>query len=76
MINLDKLFNLKPGDVITYKDNNGLDRKVTFVKNVGLVKAIRGEGEALQQQFEDEKGNIVHIPVNAWKFLGGNNEKE
>ena len=64
-----KFYDLKPGQIVTYIDNHGAFRYITFVRNVGLVKAIYGEPEALQQQFMDERGNIVHLPINAWKYL-------
>ena len=74
MVDKDELYSLKPNDIIIYKDNNGLERKLKFIKNTGLVKSIKGQGEALQQQFEDERGNILHVPVNAWDFLENNYE--
>lgn len=63
------LYSLNAGDKVLYQDLHGKGREITYVRDTGLVKAIKGEDYVLQQQFIDELGAVVHVPINAWKFL-------
>lgn len=62
-------YKLKAGDIVNYIDTKGALRKVKFIKNKHLVKSLRHKEPCLQQQFEDERGCIMHIPVNVWALL-------
>lgn len=60
---------LKKGDIVRYIDNNGKKRELIYVGISGFVKAVKGEPECIQERFIDERGCVMHVPVNAWKFL-------
>ncbi len=63
---LKHLYTLNAGDLVTYTDLHRKKRILKYIKDTGLVKAIVGKDYSLQQQFQDELGSIVHIPMNAW----------
>ena len=64
------LLRLKQGDYICYWDLNGIFHKLKFLHCKRLVNSIRNLPASPQQQFEDERGATVHIPVNVWEFTG------
>ena len=55
-----------------YKDENGKDRVLTFVKLLGFGTWI-GKGEdhitSLIVLWEDEHGEPLHLPRRAWKKI-------
>ena len=54
----------------TYKDINGNERKLKFVRDKGwLVEYAKGKyGKA--EEWEDDSGSLIQIPSTVWTLLG------
>ncbi len=67
---IDCLYYLKSGDKIQYVDMYGNLRTLIYIRNTGLVMALKDKQYSLQQLFLDEFNKMVHVPLNIWIYTG------
>jgi hypothetical protein len=66
------------GTVVTYKDQEGLERRLVSKGAVGLVKWIKPNDRlpkdfprvSMQVEFEAEDGYILRLPIDAFRLPG------
>ncbi len=63
------MIHLTPGTRIRYLDINGIQRELIYIRTPGMIMGLRDQPPCPQLEFYDERGYIMHTPLNAWSYV-------